>query len=312
MIPLQTKTLSSSLDLVEIKPGRSFSKATLVDLLTTVEDVLFFGKLFKLDQAQLARLMLLTLKSDVLEELLTGSHSTDLQDYLVTTIDSAVAGKISFDKAAPQGQILPSMWEELEVEIATSIQQVAEKLAGVIDAMPGKQGKMVFQSMLTLNKKRPTIGDFKARITHAHRPDNLIIFDVSGSMSEGTVCKIVDDVVALSFKANAHLAIISNTCTVWGPGEYNSDVVLQAAEFGGTQYENLKDLLDRDWGVVVTIADYDSSPDAKRVLANCTGTVDTVLDVSLVNRPTFLAECVGQLAKEVRPLLVGNSYSVLH
>jgi hypothetical protein len=28
-----------------------------------------------------------------------------------------------------------------------------------------------------------------------------------------------------------------------------------------------------------------------------------VLDVSLVGRPTFLAECVGQLADEVRPIL---------
>lgn len=312
MNQLTPMTLTSSIDLFEIKPGRKFSEETLKSLLTNVEDVLFFGKLFDLNQHQLGKLMQLTLRSDVLEELLNGSHSTDLQDYLVLYIDQTVSGQISFDKNAPKGEILPQMWEDLEVQIATSIQQVAEKLAGVIDSMPGKQGKMVFQSMLTLNKRRPTVGDFKALIKHEHRPDNLIIFDVSGSMSESTVRKIVDDVVALSYKANAHLAIISNTCTVWGPGEYNSDVVLQAAEFGGTQYENLSDLLNRDWGVVVTIADYDSSLDAKRVLANCTGSIDTVLDVSLVNQPTFLAQCVGQLANEVRPLLIGNSQFVLH
>lgn len=32
-----------------------------------------------------------------------------------------------------------------------------------------------------------------------------------------------------------------------------------------------------------------------------------VLDISLVGRPTFLAECVGQLAKEVRPLMVARN-----
>lgn len=305
------KTLTSSLELFEIKPGRKFSIATLKALLTTVEEVLFFGKLFKLDQSQLASLMQLTLHSDVLDELTQGIHSTDLQDYLVDVIDPAYAGDISFDKTAPKGEILPAMWEDLEVQVAASIEQVAEKLATVIDRMPGKQGKMVFSSLMSMNKRRPTVGDYKAQIKHDHQPDNLIIFDVSGSMTEHTVRTIVDDVVALSYKANAHLAIISDTCTVWGPGEYNSDVVLAAAEFNGTHYENLRDVLNRSWGVVVCIADYDSSAGAKKALQFCAGRIDTVLDVSLVSCPTYLAECVGQLADEVRPLMVGNSGSVL-
>ncbi len=311
MTHLRPTTLSSSLELFEIKPGRRFSAQTLKDLLTTVEEVLFFGKLFHLDQHQLNRLMQFTLHSDVLDELLKGDHSMDLQDYLVDVIDPAVAGDIVFNPVAPHGEVLPAMWEDLEVQVAASIEMVAEKLAGVIDKMPGKQGRMVFNSLMTMNKKRPTIGDFKAGIHHDHQPDNLIIFDVSGSMTEHTVRTIVDDVVALSYKANAHLAIISNTCTVWGPGEYDSDGVLEAAEFGGTHYENLRDVLMNDWGVVVCIADYDSSHGAKEALRACTGKIELVLDVSLVNSPTFLAECVGQLADEVRPLMVANSSYVL-
>jgi hypothetical protein len=115
----------------------------------------------------------------------------------------------------------------------------------------------------------------------------------------------------MSYMANAHLAIVSSTTTHWEPGAYDSAAVLREAEFGGTHYETLKSLLDRDWGVVVTVADYDSSPSAKSVLSRCHGTIDQVLDISLVNRPTFLAECVGQLAAEVKPLLVANTSYVL-
>lgn len=308
---LKPKTLTSSLDLFEIKPGRFFSRATLQELLTTVDEVLFFGKMFKLDRTQLGKLMQLTVKSDVLDALLNGDHSTDLQDYIVTVIDPAYEGQVSYDKTAPQGEILPAMWEDLEVQVAASISAVAEKLAGVIDKLPGKEGRMVFQSMLMLNKRRPTVGDHRALIQHQRSPDNLIVFDVSGSMTSETVRAIVDDVVALSFKANAHLAVVSNTCTVWEPGAYNSDVVLAASEFAGTHYEQLSDLLQRDWGVVVSIADYDSSASAKSALANCKGRISLLLDISLVDRPTYLAECLGQLADEVRPLLVGNSQHVL-
>ena len=116
----------------------------------------------------------------------------------------------------------------------------------------------------------------------------------------------------MSYLANAHLAIVSNTCTYWPAGAYGSDDVLAKAEFGGTYYETLAPLFDRDWGTVVTVADYDSSYGAKDALARCTGHIDEVLDISLVNQPTFLAECVGQLADEVRPLLVANTSRVLN
>jgi hypothetical protein len=80
----------------------------------------------------------------------------------------------------------------------------------------------------------------------------------------------------------------------------------------GTHYETLTPLMKRDWGTVITIADYDSSQSAKNHLRdNAFGRIGQVLDLSLVNRPTYLAECVGQFADKVTPLLVGSSDYVL-
>jgi hypothetical protein len=108
----------------------------------------------------------------------------------------------------------------------------------------------------------------------------------------------------MSYLANAHLVLISNTARHWEPGTYGVDDVLAQAEYGGTQYQHLRNLMNRDWGVVVSIADYDSSHGAKDAIARATGHIDELLDVSIVGRPTFLAECLGQRAAKVRPLLV--------
>lgn len=309
-------SLADKLEIIEVKPGLKFSKASLKDLLPDVETALFFGKVYELDYRQLSNLLSVVLNSTLVDALFNegDSHSSDLQDYVVDLCDhdpQLDAGDITFDADVPHGEVLPQVWESLEIEIASSIKAVAEKLKSVVDHMPGKQGEMVFKSMAVMNARRPTIGDHKARIHHAPQKDNLVILDVSGSMTENTIRKIVDDVVGLSYMANASLAIVSNTCTYWDPGTYGSDDVLAKAEFGGTQYEQLTPLFDRDWGVVVTVADYDSSYGAKAALAGCKGRIDQVLDVSLVNQPTFLAECVGQLADEVQPLLVANSHNVL-
>jgi hypothetical protein len=320
---ISSTDLASSLDLVEIKPGVKFSVATLRDLLPDAETVLFFGKVYELDYKQLSNVMHLVLTSDLAKELFRGDHSTDLQGYLLDgwqddygdwhdpIIPLAKRGQVTLKPEVPTGEILPEVWKSLQVEVAKSIKDVASRLQSVVGLLPGKQGKMVFGSMLKLNAKRPTLGDYKARIHHAPVKENLLILDVSGSMTSDTVQKIVDDVVALSYMANASMAIVSNTCTYWEPGAYDTASVLDAAEYSGTHYETLADLLDRDWGNVITVADYDSSYSAKQHLAGCSGHIDTVLDISLVNKPTFLAECVGQRADRVQPLLIGRSQYVL-
>ena len=320
---ISSAELKRSLDLVEIKPGMQFSLATLRDLLPDVETLLFFGKVYELDYVQLSALMSKVLTSDLAVALFSGDHSLDLQDYLIGyedefgdwvdgIVSSAQRGDVSLKPDVPHGEILPQVWEQLEVEVAKSIKDVAAKMESVVGMLPGKQGRMMMQSMMKMNVRRPVIGDYRARIQHDLVKENLLVLDVSGSMSESTIHRIIYDVVALSYTANAHMAVVSNTTTYWAPGSYSVDDVLRACEFAGTHYETLADLFDRDWGTVITVADYDSSLSAKDSLRrSCTGHIDTVLDISLVNRPSFLAECVGQFASEVRPILVGNSDYVL-
>jgi hypothetical protein len=309
-------SLTASLDLVEVKPGVKFSLAMLKAMLPDVETALFFGKLYELDYRQLSTLLSMVVQSDLADVLFAESevHSDELQDYIVDICEVAGVeyGAVTFGEAPPHGEILPAVWESMRVEIADSIRVVAEKLKDTVGLLPGKQGQMVFSSMMMLNARRPVLGDYRAQIHHEPVKENLVVLDVSGSMSEPTVRMIIDDVVALSYAANAHMAVVSNTCSFWVPGSYSVDDVLDRCEFSGTQYETLADLFQQDWGTVICVADYDSSADAKRYLrVNCKGRIELVLDISLVNRPTFLAQCVGQLADEVRPLLVSNSRYVL-
>jgi hypothetical protein len=301
--------IHESTQLIEIKPGIRFSQATLKRGLPDVETALFFAQLYKLNAAELGNLLSVVFDSYSVVSALTsegGAHSADLQDYIVEIgyeylIES---GDISTGTPPTQGEILPELWKSLEVTIANSIQEVADKIKDVVGALPGKQGEMVFRSLMQVNTKRPTLGVHKATIHHARQKQHLLILDVSGSMSEATIATIVEDVVALGYMANTHLAIVSDTCTYWQPGEYSVDMILAAAEYSGTHYETLASLLDQDWGVVITIADYDSSASAARAIKACSGHIEQVLDISLVSRPSYLSEVVGQLADEVRPLLI--------
>lgn len=316
--PMSSSELTESLTVFTVKPGVAFTVGNLRSMLTEVETALFFAKLYKLDAREVGRLLALLFNTDLTRALFTEgrTHSNELQDYLIELSDfvpqeiRAEYG-LKFHSAPPKGEILPEVWKMVELTIADSIQQVADKLGSTVGLLPGKKGEMVFKSLMTVNAKRPVLGTYKANIHHKRQQENLLILDVSGSMTENTIRTIVDDVVALSYMANAHLAIVSNTVTYWEPGTYSSDSVLKAAEFCGTHYEELAPLFDRDWGVVITVADYDSVWEARSVIAACPGRIGKVLDVSLVDQPTFLASCVGQLAQEVEPILIGSSSHVL-
>lgn len=309
---MEKTSLTDSVSLFQLTPTRYISIAKLKELLPDAEHALWFAKLLKLDHDKLSKLLWAVCRTSVVEALMTGDHSTELQDYLVDTVPPEVwpEDKPAFVEAPPPAQVLPHLWEDAFVEVAKSIQDVADKLVSTLGMLPSKQGTMVFSTLAQLNRQRQSIGIHKVRIKHTAVPDVLVILDVSGSMTQSTVRAIIEDVVALSWKANAHLAIVSDSTFHWEPGSYNVDDVLAKAEYYGTHYETLAPLFNKDWGTVVTIADYDSAPAAKSVLAKATGRVDTVLDISLVNRTTFLAECVGQLANEVRPLLIGQNYYV--
>ena len=298
---------------------RKFSFQLLQQMLPDVETALFFAKVYSLDYEQTSILLSELFDSSLVSALFYGTHSEELQDFLVDLAADVPAHLLPENQGVkvdpdiiPKGEILPQMWDQAEIEIASSIQKVADTLFDTLDRMPAKYGRMTFQHLRAFNDRKPTMGMYNAVIQHPPVPASLVILDVSGSMSRSTIQALAEDVVALSYKADAHLAIVSNDTFFWEPGTFTVDDVLSNAQYGCTYYHTLAPLFQRDWGTVVTIADYDSamsSYDAIKKVA--TGKVGTVLDISLVNRPTFLAECVGQLADEVRPLLVANTRSVL-
>lgn len=320
---LTQNELKDSLTLFEFAPGKRASIKVLADLLPDIETVLFFGQVYHLTEAKLRELVLTLFKTPFFTALLDSAeqHSSSLQDYVLPLLTATEAEQYRNHLSVtppPEGHVVPNSgllvaaWEAQLTEVAESIETVANKVAGVLDLLPSKYGTMTMQHLRQLNTQRGSIGKYAAQITHQRNIDRLVILDVSGSMSSHTVRAIVGDVVALAYKANATLAVVSNRTYYWSPGEYSVASVLSVAEFGGTRYETLIPLLQQDWEKVITIADYDSSGSAKEnILNTCSGHIGEVLDMSLVNRPTFLAECVGQLAQSVRPFLIGNSNRVL-
>lgn len=316
---IQTTTSSSTSDdlkLFVISSDKQISVGALRRVLPDIETTLFFAKVYELKPDQLGELLRLLWNSSLVDALTDGAHSLDLQDYLVEVapdwVDVEYVDPDAVLAPPPDPELLTMLWEDAMVEVADSIKEVADKISSTIHLLPSKEGSMLFKSMRTLNAKRPTIGDFKAHIQHQQVPDQAVVLDVSGSMTEATIATLIEDVVALSYNANAHLIIVSNNTYWWEPGTYDVPTVLAKAEYMGTHYETLAPMFDKDWGTVITIADYDSSYSAKNwIKDNCKGHIGTVLDVSLVSRPTFLAECLGQLADEVRSLLVAAPTSRL-
>lgn len=312
MKTLTSAELTASLELHEFVPGRKAQVRVLQRVLPDVETALFFAKALKMDYTHLRSLLSVVFKTTVLTALFGSgeAHSNELQDYLVETIPPDVyaeAGAYFTTDEVPHAEILPEAWDSLDVQVAQSIATVADKLSLVLDSLPSKLGAMTFSHMAKLNRSRPTIGTYQAVIGHAPMLPVLVILDDSGSMGEETVAAIAGDCVALGWKADAHFALVSNSCRYWAPGSYSVEDVLKRAEYSGTHYETLAPLFDQDWGTVVTIADYDSSPSAKAFMANVRGRVGRVLDLSLVDRPSYLAEVIGQLAGEVTPLLVASN-----
>lgn len=316
--PMSNSQIKKATELFEIRSGAFVSHATLIRLLPDVRTALFFAKAYKLDYNKLAELLRIVVPGTTVDTLLNraAEHSADLQDYLIEVAPShtvVVGGPDNDPEPAPDTELLSQLIEEAAVEVAKSITDVADKIARVLESMPSKFGEMTFKHLRELNRQRNSIGKYDAQIKHAPVPPRLVILDVSGSMTQPTIRKIVDEVVGMAYSVEASLAIVSDNCFFWEAGTFDTQDVLDKAEYKGTHYEQLTGVLDRDWDTVITVADYDSSLSAKEHLAwYAMGRVGTVLDISLVNRPTFLAECVAQLARELKPLLVASTSYVLH
>ena len=305
--------VKDSLTLFRLDSKRLISVQKLKELLPDVQTAAWFGAYYKLSRTKLAELFLILFDSPVLQALMTEGykHSTSLQTYLAEALSQDEYGKLLMQKvvqpeAPAPDLILPQLWEAAEVKVATALREVADTITNVVDRLPSKNGKMVFRTLAKMNAYRPTVGVYEPHISHHRRASSLLILDVSGSMTEETIRTIAADVVGLAWKADAHLAVVSNTMTVWEPGGYDVKAILRAAEFGGTHYEQLTPLFNRNWGTVITVADYDSSWSVREVLRGCSGTIEEIIDISLVNRPTFLSESLGHMAKKITPMIVGS------
>lgn len=316
---LTKEEVSDSLELFEFAPGRSAPISVLRTLLPDVETTLFFGMVYKLSPEKLGKLLRKFFKTTVVKALLKGAHSVDLQGYVIDLcerdylIQQSIGDITQIDWEVPAGyqppdtEVLGQLWEAAAVDVADSIATVAAKISSVIDALPSKYGTMVFTHMRKLNAQRGTIGQYAPHIHHQQQAKNLVIFDVSGSVSSTTVQEIVGEVVGMAYKANASLAIVSNNAFYWDAGAFTVNSVLAAAEYGGTRYEKLLPLLHQHWGTVITVADYDSSWSALELIRDeAVGSIEEIIDISLVGRPTFLAETLGSIAKSIRPVLIGK------
>lgn len=307
----------SSLTLIEVKPGVRFPTAWLKKTLgNRPKWVVRFGAAYHLDAIQLGALLRLTCPDMDIVRALTmeaGSHSGHLQDYVVELgyenriYQGALDDEGQDEEPDEEPELLVELFKQAEVHIASSVDDIIEEMSGVLGAMPGKEGRTAIKAKLKQDRKTGKLGINEASIVHEHHAPNIGVLDVSGSMGEDTVRRVVDEFVALCVKANAYLAIVSNNTFWWEPGTYSTDSVLAEAEYGGTQYETLSELFNKSWSTCVTLADWDSSMSAFDALGQCTGRIGLLLDISLVPRPTFLATCLEQLAEETRPLMVAKT-----
>ena len=302
---------SESLIVIEVTPKVFVSLDNIREWCPTVDEAIFFAKVMGMGYAQLSDLLFKLFKTDVVQALMSGNHSTVLQDYVVSVVPDDVLEQLdgvgyTDENPAPDTELLAQLVAGAKIEVAKSIQEVGRKLGSALSKMPGKQGRMTFQSMAVMNKRRPTVGDYRAVVQHERVEDVLVILDDSGSVSPDTVHAIIGEVVGLAWMHNAHLCLVSNTARHWQPGSYTVPDVLAKGEYGGTYYETLCPLLERDWGTVIAIADYDSSYSAQRAIARCKGRIGQLFDVSLVGRPTFLSECLAPLAEKVTPIMLGQ------
>lgn len=313
--PMDSRQIRNSVSLFEFKHGMRVSHATLTKLLPDAKTALFFAKAYGMDYRRLSDLLRIVCPSDTVTALLKegASHSSDLQDYIVDVAPGVIDPQsITMDPdeefEPPDTELLGELVEQAAVQVAQSITDVANKLALVLESLPSKYGEMTFQHLERLNRQRNAIGTFDAQIVHKPVPPRLVVLDVSGSMSEDTIRRIVDEVVGMAYQVDASLAIVSDNAFFWDAGTFDTNDVLDAAEYNGTHYEQLADIFNRDWETVITVADYDSSvAAASYIRANCTGRIGTILDISLVNQPTYLAQCIAPLAQELKPVLLGNS-----
>ena len=105
----------------ELSKTQLISHNKLKELLPDVETALFFAKAFKLDAYKLGQLLSLLFQTTIVDALVNGVHSTELQDYLYEVCGDDLVRQAAFsvDKAdIPAGELLPQLWKMAITEVA--------------------------------------------------------------------------------------------------------------------------------------------------------------------------------------------------
>lgn len=290
-----------------------FDLTALEDILTSLEVTLFFAKALELSVNDRSRLIRAIHKTDLIDELLNGEHSIDLQDYGIDDPDNWVptdewVDALPVESMVPDSEFLLSIFDDIKVVIASTFVEFTTMLAEVMDAIPSDQAQLMLEDAAKLNYKTNTFGTTQVSVAPIMSLPNALILDDSGSVTRQTFEALVSEYVAVANTHQMHVILVSNTARHFAPEEVSVANLMSVAQFGGTHYEELirNDILgNMEWGTVITIADYDSSPAAAQVLQNARGRIGLLLDLSLVNRRTYLSEVIGHLADDFKQVLVG-------
>lgn len=298
--------------------GRDILRAMLVDpnasQAENIERALFFGNWYKLDAQQLGDLFSLLNLGGVLDALLEGGHSVDLQPWLDDIGYSereleqqSVAETVGvYDPNATPPEFLPELWKNAQVKVLSSLAELADGLTlEVLSKLPSDQAQMNVAHYARLNRNG-TIGISKPEYAYQQQMKVGIVYDCSSSMGRTFAEKATKDVAALSHQLNADIILVSTYAERLTAGTFSVKDVLDHWQNGGTRYGTLAPYFQEDWDVIVAIADYDSHWGAQATLSRCKGKIGHLFDISVVPMPTFLSECLAPLAAEVTPLFIGG------
>ena len=137
--------INSSTDVTTFTTGRSFPTKFLKATLPDVETVLFFAKVYDLYPQDVSSLLYTCVPSPVVEAFTAQAmdHSMALQDYLVEEFQdvdgSWVYPDLEFLEALPgakapvNAELLPEVWANIELTIASSIAEVASTISSTIE-----------------------------------------------------------------------------------------------------------------------------------------------------------------------------------
>lgn len=314
------------------KPERFISAEKLAGIVTTARSAMMLVKMLGEQVADpavtLGRIFSVLKLGTVADYISRGGHSTELQTWWDEQgISIPIPDKeevLIDDPAAPSDkpddvddETLFDLVNNSLVKLPESIQELADGLfIEVLSNLPTGRASYVIEHFQQVSKFG-TFGTMKTGLEYEKNTNACVVLDCSGSMGYRLGEAIANAVVHLANELKCDLILVSSAAKRLPAGTFSAETVKRNWQNAGTYYNQLvphfKDI-SQSYDVVVTIADYDSIPSHKIEIAKlCKAKVHTLYDICVqyveqspgVAKSSFLAECLGQLAKEVKPVFVG-------